>query len=337
MGQLFQGASGKIAALRAKSAEQGGQAHDRGAAGRARLDRGQARSPRADLGLVRSAQGGALASLKKLPAKKKLAVGAGAAVVMATVLALALKPSAEPPGAAAAGEPTTVSVQGVASGAPRRRGSPRRSDGSGSARFSRQRRQRQRAALRTHADGHARARAARSRAGGRSRGARRGQGQRQGRQRRGRRRVRRRVRALEHDVGEEQEDGQERQDRQGAKKLRRASAPKTSPAWGRGKMHLPTIHRLRLDDAGAEIRGVNEPTGFTVLIPGRKVMEKGAGLAKRDPRIARVRTTNTPGGAQVRIEFKDGMPAYRVRLRKDYIEFLISADDRQPEVSQQSR
>jgi len=89
-------------------------------------------------------------------------------------------------------------------------------------------------------------------------------------------------------------------------------------------MHLPTIHRLRLDDAGDEIRGVSEPTGFTVLIPNRKVMEKAAGIAKRDPRIARIRTSNTPGGAQVRVEFKDGTPAYRVRLRQDYIEFLIS-------------
>jgi hypothetical protein len=67
--------------------------------------------------------------------------------------------------------------------------------------------------------------------------------------------------------------------------------------------------------------------GFTVLVPSRKFMEQGAGLAKRDTRFARVRTTNTPGGAQVRVAFNGTVPAYRVRLRRDYVELLVSASD----------
>ena len=103
--------------------------------------------------------------------------------------------------------------------------------------------------------------------------------------------------------------------------------PEDVPAWGRGKMHLPTIHRIRIDGPGAAINGAVDPMGFTILIPGRKLMEQGAGLAKRDSRFARVRTTNTPGGAQVRIAFNGTVPAYRVRLRRDYIELLISATE----------
>jgi hypothetical protein len=61
------------------------------------------------------------------------------------------------------------------------------------------------------------------------------------------------------------------------------------------------------------------------MVPSRKVMEAAAGIAKRDERIARIRATNTPGGAQVSIRFKGAVPPYRVRLRKDYLEFLISA------------
>ena len=34
------------------------------------------------------------------------------------------------------------------------------------------------------------------------------------------------------------------------------------------------------------------PTGFTVLVPGHKVMEKGAGIASRDNRISSVHTSN---------------------------------------------
>jgi len=100
--------------------------------------------------------------------------------------------------------------------------------------------------------------------------------------------------------------------------------PEDVPAWGKGKMHAPVIHRLRLDGPGSAIHGVADATGFTVLVPGRKVMEQGAAIAKRDARIGRARTTNTPGGAQVRITFRETLPGYRVRLRRDYVELLIS-------------
>jgi hypothetical protein len=103
--------------------------------------------------------------------------------------------------------------------------------------------------------------------------------------------------------------------------------PEDVPAWGKGKLHTPVIHRLRLDGPGAELRGVSDATGFTVLVPGRKLMEQGAAIVKRDSRIGRARTTNTPGGAQVRITFRETLPAYRVRLRRDYVEILISAPE----------
>jgi len=103
--------------------------------------------------------------------------------------------------------------------------------------------------------------------------------------------------------------------------------PEDVPAWGKGKLHTPVIHRLRLDGPGAAIHGVSDATGFTVLVPGRKLMEQGTTIVKRDSRIGRARTTNTPGGAQVRITFRETLPAYRVRLRRDYVEILISAPE----------
>jgi hypothetical protein len=103
--------------------------------------------------------------------------------------------------------------------------------------------------------------------------------------------------------------------------------PEDVPAWGKGKMHAPTIHRLRLDGPGSAIHGVSDATGFTVLIPGRKLMEQGDAIIKRDPRVGRARTTNTPGGAQVRVTFRETLPGYRVRLRRDYLELLLSAPE----------
>jgi len=96
----------------------------------------------------------------------------------------------------------------------------------------------------------------------------------------------------------------------------------TTP-WGHGKLRSPTIYRLRLDAPGGKLQGALLPTGFTVLVPNHKVMEAGGGIAKRDNRISSVRTSNRTEGAEVSFRFRDSIPAYRVRLRRDYMEILI--------------
>jgi hypothetical protein len=116
-------------------------------------------------------------------------------------------------------------------------------------------------------------------------------------------------------------------------KKKQAPDPRDVAPWGQGRMRQPTIHRLRLDGPGGAIQGAMQPTGFTVVIPGRKVMEAGKYIQKRDDRIARVRTNNGASGAQVSFQFRDGVPAYRVRLRKDFVEFLISAPDSKAKTS----
>jgi hypothetical protein len=117
----------------------------------------------------------------------------------------------------------------------------------------------------------------------------------------------------------------EREEKAKAADAKEAIRPEDVPSFVRGKVREPTIHRLRLDSPGAALRGTAESTGFSVIVPSRKVMEAAAGIAKRDSRIARIRATNTPAGAQVSLQFKGPVPAYKVRLRKDYVEFLISA------------
>lgn len=105
--------------------------------------------------------------------------------------------------------------------------------------------------------------------------------------------------------------------------------PRAKPAevapWGRGKLHLPTIHRVRLDGAGTELAGAAEGSGFTVVVPGRKAMESGRAIEKRDKRIIQAKASNTARGASIHFEFRGPVPAYRVRLREEFVEFLISA------------
>jgi hypothetical protein len=95
--------------------------------------------------------------------------------------------------------------------------------------------------------------------------------------------------------------------------------------FGSGRLLLPIVHRLRLDQPGTSLRGERTPTGFDVFIPGRRTLESGTAIAKRDPGIAKVSTSNNSDGTRISFRFRDGIPAYKVRLRGDYVEIFINA------------
>ena len=103
------------------------------------------------------------------------------------------------------------------------------------------------------------------------------------------------------------------------------SKAKSGAEFTSGRLQLPTVHRLRLDEPGAGLRGERTPTGFDVIIPGRKTMESGTAIARRDARIAKVTTKNGSEGARISFRFRSDIPAYKVRLRNDFVEFFISA------------
>lgn len=102
-------------------------------------------------------------------------------------------------------------------------------------------------------------------------------------------------------------------------------ASESSSVFQVGRMHLPVVHRLRLDAPGAVLQGDKTSSGFSVLIPGRKVMETGTGIAKRDDRIIDVDVKNTPAGGKVTFRFRKDIPGYKVRLRNDYVEFFVNS------------
>ncbi|HEX4340413.1 MAG TPA: PilZ domain-containing protein [Polyangiaceae bacterium] len=97
--------------------------------------------------------------------------------------------------------------------------------------------------------------------------------------------------------------------------------------WGTGKLHLPVVHRIKLDRPGIALEGKKEMGGFSVELPGRRVVDGGSSIPKRDDRIAEVRTKNGPTGARVTFVFRSKIPTYKVRLRKNYVEFFISSPD----------
>jgi PilZ domain-containing protein len=112
-----------------------------------------------------------------------------------------------------------------------------------------------------------------------------------------------------------------------APRKKAAPAPAPAPAeFASGRLRLPIIYRLRLDQPAEGVRGERTPTGFEVVVPGRKTLESGSAIARRDPRFAKVSTRNGPDGAHVSFRFRSAVPGYKVRLRKDYLEIFISAD-----------
>jgi hypothetical protein len=62
-----------------------------------------------------------------------------------------------------------------------------------------------------------------------------------------------------------------------------------------------------------------------VIIPNRKTLESPAGYAKQDKRLEKVSAANADFGVKILWRFKDEIPGYRVRLRKNTVEFLISS------------
>jgi hypothetical protein len=103
--------------------------------------------------------------------------------------------------------------------------------------------------------------------------------------------------------------------------------PEDVKPWVTGKLHLPTVHRLRLSAPGAALKGFSKNGGFSVLIPGRKVTDNPKSIVKRDDRIRSVTADSSPEGAVITFKFRGPVPSHKVRLRNDYVEFFISAPE----------
>lgn len=86
----------------------------------------------------------------------------------------------------------------------------------------------------------------------------------------------------------------------------------------------PTVLKIKMDGPVDGIQGAAQPTGFTIVIPNRKSIEPTASLSDKDGRIASVNVTNEPTGAELSVNFKDGVPNYIVRSHGDTLELVLA-------------
>jgi hypothetical protein len=99
--------------------------------------------------------------------------------------------------------------------------------------------------------------------------------------------------------------------------------PRVAP-FSNGAVSHGNVLRIKMDGEIEKIEGDGQPTGFTVVIPGRRSLEPAAPLAARDARIASIRVTNDGTGAELTLAFKDGVPNYLVRAKGDVLEIVLA-------------
>lgn len=92
-----------------------------------------------------------------------------------------------------------------------------------------------------------------------------------------------------------------------------ASKPAGAKSFTRGKVKNPVVLSLRMTDNVKGVRGVPTATGFTVHVSGAQSKDPAAGLMRKDSRIASIKVSNKGDGADLTVQFKDGVPAYSVR------------------------
>jgi hypothetical protein len=94
--------------------------------------------------------------------------------------------------------------------------------------------------------------------------------------------------------------------------------------FGNGPVSHGNLLHLKMDGPIEKINGAPTPTGFTVTIPNRRSLEAAGPLAQRDARIASLRVSNEPSGAELSVTFKDGVPRYQVRAKGDTLEIALA-------------
>jgi hypothetical protein len=100
--------------------------------------------------------------------------------------------------------------------------------------------------------------------------------------------------------------------------------PGKATPFGNGPVTHGNVLKIKMDGPVSVIQGASQPSGFTVVIPGRKSLDAAGPRASKDPRIAAIRVSNATGGAELSVTFKDGVPNYQVKAHGDTLEMHLA-------------
>ncbi len=100
--------------------------------------------------------------------------------------------------------------------------------------------------------------------------------------------------------------------------------PGKAVPFGNGPVTHGNVLKIKMDGPVTFIQGASQPSGFTVVLPGRKSLDAAGPLAAKDPRIAAIRISNETSGAELSVTFKDGVPNYQVKAHGDTLEMHLA-------------
>jgi hypothetical protein len=101
---------------------------------------------------------------------------------------------------------------------------------------------------------------------------------------------------------------------------------KSLKEWGQGTVSHPIVLKIKMDGPVQRISGASGAMGFTISVPGRRSLSQAEGLARKDKRLASVNVVNTSHGAEISVQFKDGVPAYLAKAKGDRLEIAIGKE-----------
>jgi len=96
--------------------------------------------------------------------------------------------------------------------------------------------------------------------------------------------------------------------------------------WGEGNPRSPKTITVKLDGDVEGFNGAKGAMGFTIVLPGRRILSSSSELQKKDKRIATFQIANKPNGAELTLQFKDGVPAYLARAKGNKLEIMLGTD-----------
>jgi hypothetical protein len=96
--------------------------------------------------------------------------------------------------------------------------------------------------------------------------------------------------------------------------------------WGTGGVSHPVVLKIKMDGAIERIHGASGAMGFTLSIPGRRSLSNSSELTRKDKRLASVSVLNNASGAEVTVQFKDGVPPYLAKANGDRLEIALGTE-----------
>jgi hypothetical protein len=96
--------------------------------------------------------------------------------------------------------------------------------------------------------------------------------------------------------------------------------------FGKGSVHNPIVLKIKTDGPIENVSGAAGAMGFTVSLPGRRALSSATELARKDKRIASINVVNNPSGAEISIQFKDGVPAYMAKAKGDRLDIALGTE-----------